>query len=140
MPPADTTVSTALADYKSIFTGFRIYAVVLPQAHIAAGADRLTGTTVPRLQAARDRLATALSNHPDTSTPALQADLIQMQNDIDATTTAATGLADSALAVTPAAFNANHVVMAPLRAQLTTAVADARKALADGKAIIQALG
>ena len=136
---ADTTVSTALADYKSIFTGFRIYAVVLPQAHIAAGADRITGTTVPRLQAAHDRLATALSNHPDTSTPALQADLVQMQNDIDATRTAATGLADSALAVMPADFNANHAVMAPLRAQLKTAVADARKALAEGKAIIRAL-
>ena len=136
---ADTTVATAIADYKSIFTGFRIYAVVLPQAHIAAGADRLTGTTVPRLQAAHDKLAAALAAHPDKSTPALQADLVQMQNDIDATTTAATGLAEAALAVTPADFNANHAAMAPLRAQLKTAVADARKALADGKAIIQAL-
>jgi hypothetical protein len=42
---ADTTVSAATTDAKTIFTTFRIYALVMPQGYILAAADRVTVIT-----------------------------------------------------------------------------------------------
>ena len=47
----DTTESTAAADYATIFTNYRVLALVLPAAHIAGAADQIDVTTVPTLTA-----------------------------------------------------------------------------------------
>ena len=44
----DTTESTAAADYATIFTNYRVLALVLPAAHIAGAADRSTSQPSPR--------------------------------------------------------------------------------------------
>jgi hypothetical protein len=137
---ADTTVATAAADYKTIFTSYRVYAVAIPQSRLAAAADRMTSTTIPKLTDAQSRLSAALAG-PDVSesTPALLADLADMSSQITAAGTALEGIAARSLAVTPSAYNSNQSVMAPIRTAVTTAIADLKKASADGKTVLAAI-
>jgi hypothetical protein len=137
---ADTTAATAAADYKTIFTTYRVYAVAIPQSRFAAAADRLTSTTIPKLTDAQTKLAAALAG-PDASksTAALQADLTDMSAQISAATSDLNGVAARALAVTPAAFDANHAIMSPIRTSVTTAIADLKKASSDAKTVLAAI-
>lgn len=137
---ADTDAATAAADFRTIFTTYRVYAVALPQARIAGAADRMTGIAIPRLNTAESKLAAALSG-PDSgkSTPALQADLADMQSKIAAATSALNGVAAGALAVTPADFNANHDALSSERAAVKTAATDLNAAETDAKTIRAAL-
>jgi hypothetical protein len=137
---ADTDVATAAADYKTIFTTYRVYAVAIPQARFAAAADRMTGTSIPKLTDAETKLAAALAG-PDKSksTPALQAELTDMQNQTAAATSGLNGVAAASLAVTPADYNANHGVLSPERGAVKSAIADVKKAAADGRDILAAI-
>jgi hypothetical protein len=137
---ADTTVPTAAADYKTIFTTYRVFAVAIPQARLAAAADRITGTTVPRLTDAQTRLSGLLSGKDSSkSTPALQADLADMKTQTAAANTALSGVAAAALAVTPTDFNSNHSALTSIRASVKTAIADVKKAVSDGKTVLAAI-
>jgi hypothetical protein len=137
---ADTDVATAAADYATIFTTYRVYAVAIPQARFAAAADRMTGTSIPKLTDAETKLAAALAG-PDKSksTPALQAELVDMQNQIAAATSGLNGVAAAALAVTPADYNANHDVLSPERGAVKSAIGDVKKAATDGRNILAAI-
>ena len=137
---ADTTIASAAADYKTIFTQYRVYAVAIPQSRFAAGADRMTSTTIPKLTDAQTKLAAALAG-PDASksTPALLADLADMSTQISAASTALNGIAAQALAVTPSAYDSNHSVMSPIHAAVTTAIADLKKAHTDGQTVLAAI-
>ncbi|MDQ1545498.1 MAG: hypothetical protein QOH69_402 [Actinomycetota bacterium] len=136
----DTTALTAAADYKTIFTTYRVYAVAIPQSRLAAAADRMTSTSIPRLTDAQSKLAAALAG-PDASksTPELQADLADMSAQIASATSALNGTAAQALAVTPSAFNSNHAVLQPVRSAIKAAIADLKKAAADGKTVLAAI-
>jgi hypothetical protein len=137
---ADTTAATAAADFATIFTGYRVFAVAIPQARLASAADRLTSTTVPKLTDAQTKLAAALAG-PDKakSTPALLADLADMSSQVSAASTALNGVSAKALAVTPADYNSNHAVMTPIRTSVETAITDLKKASADGKTVLAAI-
>ena len=137
---ADTTVAMAASDYKTIFTTYRVYAVAIPQSRLAAAADRMTSTSIPRLTDAQSKLAAALAG-PDASksTPELQADLADMSAQIASATSALNGIAAQALAVTPSAFNSNHSVLQPVRLAVKAAIADLKKAAADGKTVLAAI-
>lgn len=137
---ADATVATAAADYKTIFTTYRVYAVAIPQSRLAAAADRMTSTSIPKLTDAEGKLAAALAG-PDASksTPALQADLTDMSAQIAAATAALNGIAAQSLAVTPSAYNSNHAVMQPVRSTVKAAIADLKKAAADGRTVLAAI-
>jgi hypothetical protein len=124
---ADTSVATARADVASIFTTYRVYAVALPQSYIAIGADRIGDTAVPRLQSAHDRLQ---------GRGADKAELAVMQNDINTAAQDVKGLDSEALAVTPAAFNADHSVMSAMRARLKDAIAHIKAAAMIGKKLV----
>ena len=136
---ADTTVTTALSDYRDIFTGYRVYAVALPQASEAAAGDRLTGTAIPKLQSAHDKLAADLAAHPTKWTDAMKAQLNDMASKISDASSHANGLAARALAVTPAQYNADKTVITSIRADVKTAVGDTKAAAAAGHALVTAL-
>ncbi|MGV8977829.1 MAG: hypothetical protein ACOH17_07280 [Cellulomonas sp.] len=137
---ADTSVKQASTDFRSIFTTYRVYAVALPQAHIAAAADGLEGSAIPKLTAAEQRLSAALAGkHAAKSTPALQADLADMTTQIATAQTSLSGLAAAALAATPAAYDANHTVLTPVRQSLATATAAVKQARADARTVLAAL-
>jgi hypothetical protein len=44
----DTTAQQARQDFATIFSGYRVYLLVLPAARIAADADRTTNTVLPK--------------------------------------------------------------------------------------------
>lgn len=126
---ADSTVAAAAADLATIFSEYRIYAVVLPRAIIALGADRLSSTAVPRLQAAHDKLAAAGAD---------ATQLAAMQSDISSAATDVSGLSASALALTPAQYNANHTVVTPLRSRLQQAISSLRQAVVVARTLLRA--
>lgn len=136
---ADTDATTALADYRSIFTGWRVYAVGLQQSFIAAAADGITGTAIPKLQSAASKISGLFAADPSKATPELQAKFADMQAKTADAVTATTGFAAAALAVTPAAYNADHAVLVDDRIAARAALADTKAATADGKAILAAL-
>lgn len=133
---ADSTRADALTHYHQIFTDYRVYAVALPQALYAAGADRLTGTALPRLQQAYDTLVAKIGDSP---TDEQQALLDAMAGAIDDATTQADGLAAASLAVTPADWNADHDVMRDIRIRLHDAIRSARDAASAGRDLAETL-
>jgi hypothetical protein len=135
---ADTDRASAAMHYSQIYTDYRVYAVAIPQASYAAAADALTTSALPALVAAHDALATALAASGQ-STPELEQTLADMQAAIDQATAAITGIAASALAVTPADFNSNSAVLADERAAVSTATAAARQARVYGNTVMEAL-
>ncbi|HEU0205971.1 MAG TPA: hypothetical protein VFQ74_04660 [Pseudolysinimonas sp.] len=136
---ADASAATAWTDYRSIFTDYRVYAVAIRQSYIAAVADGLTGTAIPKLQSAEQRISTYFAAHPDKVTSDLQAKLADMQAKTADAASKTAGLAAAALAVTPAAFNANHAVLTDDRAAARAALDDTKAAAQDGRAIMAAL-
>lgn len=137
---ADTTVSQASADFHSLFSSYRVYAVALPQAQIAAAADQATVVEIPRLTAEKTRLSGLLAGKDKSkSTPALQSDLTDAATQIQKAGSTLGNVAGSALAVTPAAYNSNHDAVKSIRTSLTTARAALKLARTDLKNVASAL-
>lgn len=132
----DTTVQQAAHDYGTIFSSYRVFALVLPAARIAAGADRDTTTAIPKL-------TTDATKAQGRVTPANQATLQPLISDLDSQITGATnatdGLASTVLAFTPAQWNADHDLLAASRSSLQTAGDALAKARADVRQIVQDL-
>jgi hypothetical protein len=137
---ADTTLASAKADTKSMISGVRVFAVALPQARIVAGADRLTGTALPKFEKIEARVSAALSGKDSAkSTPAIQADLADITTQLAAAKTASSSIASEALAITPASYNANHGVTGSIKTAWKTVRGELTKARSDAKAIRAAL-
>jgi hypothetical protein len=132
----DTTKVDAASDYHEIFTGYRVYGVALPQALYAAGADALTGTAIPRLHTAYDKLTDKVGSDPSDEQQRLLEEMAGKIADAEA---GADGLAADALAVTPADWNADHNVMSGIRSQLHDATQDARDAAQAGRDLAETL-
>lgn len=136
----DTTIAQASADVMKIYTGYRVLAVALPQARIVASADRLTGSTVPRLTARQQRLSALMTGKDASkSTTALQADLKDLTAQCSTVGTQTNGLAKRVLAVTPADFSSNKAVLSADKAAIKAASAAVKKAEVDVKAVSTAL-
>ena len=126
---ADTTVARASVDYKQIFTGYRVYALALPQVRLVTTTDRITGRTVPRLSDDQAKLADLLAGKDkNKDTAAVQAAMSNIAGQITAIITTANGLSGRVLALTPAQWNANHAVLVGPRQSLQTAQAKAKTA------------
>lgn len=136
---SDTDASVAATDYATIFTSYRVYAVAIPQSRLTATADRLTLATIPRLTDVHDRLAAKIAADPSKSTPALVADLADMSTQLSAASSGLDGVASDSLAVTPAAYNANHDVLATERSAAKDGLAAVKKASSDAKTVRAAL-
>jgi hypothetical protein len=128
----DTTVQQAVTDFKTIFTGFRVYALALPQVHFAAAADTITMSVLPKLTDAQSKLAALLAGvDSGKDTPAVQALMTDLGNQITAITSETSGLSATVLAYTPAEYDANHALLSPARASLAISRNDSRTARND---------
>lgn len=136
---ADTDATKAATDYRSIFEGYRVDAVALPQAHYAAAADCISSKTLPALISAQTKLTAALTKHPDKSTAAVQADMADLATQIAAAQAAVNGVSSSALAVTPSDYNSNKTVLSSEKSSLATALAAVKAAHTDAKSVLAAL-
>ena len=128
----DTTAQQALTDSKTIYTGFRVYALALPQVHFAAAADTITVTVLPKLTDAQSKLAALLAGvDSGKNTPAVQALMTDLGNQITAITSETSGLSATVLAYTPAQYDANHALLSPARASLAISRNDSKTARND---------
>lgn len=135
----DTTASAALPDYESIFTDYRVYALVLPQVRLTTAADAMTGKVIPRLKQAQAKLQQALNAAPAKNTDAVKAAMSDLGTKIAAIETQLNGLSSQVLSYSVADYNANHAILAPARSHLRTAASDSAAAAKDIAAVTKAL-
>jgi hypothetical protein len=137
---ADTSAAEASADYQTIFTGYRVYALALPQVRYAEAADDLAGGVVTSLTAAQSTLAALLAGADSAkNTTAVQAWMSDLGHQISAITSATNGLSATVLADTPAQYDANHALLSQPRASLAGARTDAETARSDVANVLKAL-
>ncbi len=129
---ADTTVQQAKTDAQTIFTGFRVFALVIPVDHMVRASDGVTNVVVPKLTTLESKWAGLMD--PDIATL-----LTDMQNQTQAANTAVTGLPTTLEALTPDSWNKDHQVLDTPRSQLATARQDLKKARDDAQQIAQIL-
>jgi hypothetical protein len=129
---ADTTVATAEADATTIFTNYRVLALVLPAARLAAAADGIDRTTIPGLTTLAGK---AQSRENTSNQAALQPLISDLNAQIGAATSGTSGVAASVLAFTPSQWNADHSLLASARSSVQSAVGDVAKARSDVKQI-----
>jgi hypothetical protein len=125
---ADTTVQSALAAASTIFTNYRVLALVLPASRIAGDAARLDNGAIPTLTADVAKVTAKV-------TPGNQAELEPLIDnvnaDIGSATTSASGVASTVLSDTPSEWNANHSLLTTARGQISSAASDVANALRD---------
>ncbi len=130
----DTTLQQARQDAGTIFSGYRVYLLVLPAARLAGDADRITTTVLPRLTSA----AAKAQARENSSNQAQLAPLIADLNaQISAAGGAANGLSGTVLGYTPAEWNGNHELLSPARSDDQTANAAIKKGRQDVAQIVQ---
>ena len=144
----------------SIATDHRVYLVVLPQTHLAIGADRVEAATdrgdelIATFDAAVDAAiqagadvteAVALRNDAAVQAGADVTEAVALRNDAaahlaDAATTAA-GVGDQVLTVTPSSWNdgPGQTVIQDSRTAVRSGHEDIKAGIQDGKAAIEAL-
>ena len=132
----DMTVQQAAHDFGTIFSGYRVYRLVLPAAHIAADADHATTTAIPNLTADATK-AQARVNPANQAT--LQPLVDDLKNQISTATNAANGVAPTVLAFTPAQWNVDNALLQASRSSDQTASAALQKGRADVKQMVQDL-
>ncbi len=132
----DTLVSQAESDYQSIFTDYRVLALVLPAAWQAADADHVVNTAVPGLTTD----ATKAQSHVNATNQATLQPMIDSLNaDISGATNAASGVASTVLSYVPSQWNANNSLLSPTKASLATADGDVKSARSEVQQIKQYL-
>ncbi len=125
---SDTTAPTALADSSTIFTFYRVLALVLPAAHLAATADGIDVTAVPDLTA----ISAKTASHVNSSNEAVLQPLIDDLNaQIRAAGDGTAQIASTVLGYTPTQWNADHNLLAPSRGSVQAAANDITKARSD---------
>lgn len=133
---SDTTVAAARADAAKITRDFRVYALVLPVAHMVRAADLIDNLAVPKLTAAEQSLQAAVTRRGAAN---LQASLDDMKAQIAAAQSATAGLQARLEGFTPAQWNSNHALLSPARTSLEAARSDLRKAREDAKTVVAGL-
>lgn len=137
---ADTELTVATTDYHTIFTGYRVFAVAIPQSLYTAAGSGISDSAIPALQAAQATLAAAIAGPlVSKDTPAIDATMADLATQIQAAQQSISGVSAFALSVTPDQFNANHEILASTRASVKTATAAAKKARADVASVKAAL-
>jgi hypothetical protein len=126
---ADTTVQQARTDAQTIFTGYRVFALVIPVDHMVRVTDGITNVVVPKLTALETKWA-------GLNDPAIATLLADMQSQTQAAGQAVTGLPATLEGYTPAPWNANHSLLSGARSTLATARQDLEKARQDAKQIV----
>jgi hypothetical protein len=126
----DTSPSAARADAATIFTNYRVLVLVLPAARIAGTSDGIDLSIVPDLTALSAKAASRVNPSNSATVQPLINDL---NAQISAATTSTSGVASTVLGYSPAAWNANHSLLASAVAPVQSAKSDISKARNDVK-------
>lgn len=137
---ADTDIATARIDAQSIYTEYRVYALVLPKMWLVRAAnDQIAveaklNTLVGKLQT---RINQAKGKGKDVAS--LQSSLNDMITQITNAQKISSDVAQKVLPLQPTDYNNDHTVLSGYLAQLKTAHADNKAAANDAKTIVQGL-
>ena len=132
----DSTVQQARQDFATIFSGYRVYVLVLPAARLAGDADHDANTVLPRLTSDSSKAQA----HENSSNQAQLAPLISdLNTQISAAANATSGLAGTVLGYTPTEWNGNHELLSPAKSSDQTADAAIAKGRQDVAQIVQIL-
>ncbi len=137
---ADTTVSSAHTDAVSIYTEYRVYALVAPKIGLVKVADDqqvIQGKLTALAQKLQARITA--EQQAGKNVTALQADLTDMTNQTAAAQKISSSIESSVITLQPTDYNSNHAVLSGDNAQLKTAHSDDKAAYTDAKNIISAL-
>jgi hypothetical protein len=115
---ADTTATAAQADAATIFSNFRVLALVLPATWLAGDSTVILNKAVPDLTTALNKAKGDVNPENQGTLDPLIADLT---NQIGTATSAATGIASTVLSYAPSAWNSNHNVLEPSHTSQQTA-------------------
>jgi len=128
----DTTIATAQADASIIFTSYRVLALVLPAARLAATADTIDATAIPDLTTFSAKAAL----HVNPSNQATLQPLIDdLNTQIQSATNDTAGVATTLLGYTPSQWNGNHDLLTPSRGSVQAANGNISKARDDVRQI-----
>ena len=141
---AETDLATLKTDAQSITKSYRIYALVVPQATIAAASDRVL-TVVGLINAIQVKLQTRISQLPSTSnTTTIQNYMSDITTKLSDATTQANSAVSETSSLVPdqgvkAAATANETSLKDARDKIRTAIVDLVTARIDLSTIAQAI-
>ena len=137
---SDTTVAAARTDAQSIYTEYRVYALVVPKIHLIKLADDIQATDNKLTSLAgklQDRITSAQSSGKDVDT--LQKELTDLNAQIAAAQNIAGNIETKVITLEPSDYNTDHKVLSGDSAQLKTARSDDQTAFNDAKNITNQL-
>lgn len=140
----DTDATTLKTDMQSITKSYRIYALVLPQARIAAASDRIL-TIVDLMSGVQTKLQTRISQLPSTdSTTSIQSAMSDITAKLADATTQANAAVTGTASLMPDQGNtttaaSNKAALESARNNIQTATSDLKAARADFTTIVQGI-
>jgi hypothetical protein len=134
---ACTTLSCAKSSAQSIFSEYRVYALVVPQVDMIKAADNQQ-LTEAKLATIASQLNTRLSSS-SSSNSTLLADLTTMNSDISSAQSLSSTVESAVEGFTPANYDSDHSLLSQYYQNLKSAQTDIQAAYTQGKAIAAAL-
>ncbi len=136
----ETTVAAARTDAQSIFTEYRVYALVLPKVWLIKTADD-EQVTSSKLSSLATKLQTKISADQTAGkdVTSIQAQLTDMATQIANSVGISSSIESKVLTLQPSDYNSDHTLLSGDAAQLKTAHSDNEAAYTDAKSIVAGL-
>jgi len=137
---AETTVAAARADVQSIYTEYRVYALVAPKVGLIKVADDQQ-VAEQKLQALIQKFQTRLNaaKSKGKNVDALETVLSDMTQKVNASASISSTIQAKVIGLQPTDYNNDHAVLNGTSAQLKTAHTDNVAAYQDAKQIVAGL-
>ncbi len=137
---ADTDLATAQADAQDIFSGYRVYALIVPKVQLVKTADDLQ-TAADRLTALSSKLQTRIdtAKKQGKDVASLQSTLNDMIAKTKDARTISSAVELNIINLQPGDYNSNRSIMSDNRNTLKTAQSDIKAATADARTIVSSL-
>ncbi len=136
----DTTVAAAIMDAKSIYSEYRVYALVAPKVNLVKVADDqqvVEGKLAALAKLINARLMAEQQAGKDVTS--LQSELTDLNSKGSAALAISSKIESTVIGLQPSDFNSNHSVLSGDNTQLKTAHSDNMAAVTDARNIIAAL-
>jgi len=136
----DTTICAAHSDVLSIYSEYRVYALVNPKVRLIKAADDQQ-VTENNLLTLSTKLQSRISKdqQANKNVASLQTDLNNMTQETNGALSTSSSVESNVINLEPSDYNSNHSVLEGYRSQLQTAQKDIQSAVANAKAIISGL-
>lgn len=130
---ACTTIICAHTAAQSIFSDYRVYALIVPQVGLISTADHQQQVEA-NLSKIASQISSIISGSSDTT---IQSDLTALNSDISTAQGLSSNVESSVIGLQPSDYNTSHKVLAQYEANLKTAATDNKNAISEVQAILQ---